>query len=478
MTLNDLDFGSPREDRDDKLNLFNDFNSYIQDINGQLVNAGSRIVKILTDADVKNNIYDQAARMSDIADEYAAEFRQYAEAAERYAERATSRGSEEGRRAWESTAQQFNDWADSRATQSAESWLESTRLSSIGDLGKYAGPVGDIIDTAKVAGYATVEDWDGVGQASASILGGILGVTAGLTIMAAFFPSAPVIVVAGAAALAGHLGGIVIGEYIWPAIKNGIENLLDPSVDDGFFEGIWSFFNPDNPFDNPLISPLIIDLDGDGVELTSLGNSQTHFDLDGNGFAQRTGWVTGDDAFLAIDRNGDGKINDINELFGNANTDGFTELSELDTNNDGVIDANDAAFASLMLWQDRDGDGVTDEGELISLADAGIASIDLQATAIDETNNGHDVSHRSRVMMDDGSERTIDDVWFANDRSDTQRIAGDDEAPAGGLASEGIPYLCSLAQITDLQNASIGTLCGIKLTSYRRNAFKMHGVVS
>ena len=253
---------------------------------------------------------------------------------------------------------------------------------------------------------------------------------------------------------------------------------LFPDSEGNVFSRLWDFFTGDNPFDNPLISPLIIDLDGDGVELTSLGNSQTHFDLDGNGFAQRTGWVTGDDAFLAIDRNGDGKINDINELFGNANTDGFTELSELDTNNDGVIDANDAAFASLMLWQDRDGDGVTDEGELISLTDAGIISIDLQATAIDETNNGHDVSHRSRVMMDDGSERTIDDVWFANDRSDTQRIAGDDEAPAGGLASEGIPYLCSLAQITDLQNASIGTLCGIKLTSCRRNAFKMHGVVS
>ena len=80
--------------RGEKNDLIHGFNDFVQDINSQIANAASRITQRLTNASLTNNIYDQAARMSDIADEYAADFRQYAEAAERYAERAASRGNE------------------------------------------------------------------------------------------------------------------------------------------------------------------------------------------------------------------------------------------------------------------------------------------------------------------------------------------------------------------------------------------------
>ena len=225
--------------------------------------------------------------------------------------------------------------------------------------------------------------------------------------------------------------------------------LPPPDAESNIYDDDWVFDGDGDIFEDPFISPLIIDMDNDGVELTALSDSQTHFDLDGNGFAQRTGWVTGDDAFLAFDRNGDGKINDIHELFGNATIDGFTELSQLDTNSDGVMDANDAMFASLTLWQDRDGDGVTDDGELMSLADAGIVSIDLNAQELDEMNNGHDVSHRSSVTMTDGTQKQIDDIWFDNDRSDTQRVGSE-----GDVVADDVPYLRGLGQIADLQYAA------------------------
>ena len=169
-------------------------------------------------------------------------------------------------------------------------------------------------------------------------------------------------------------------------------------------------------FGNPPISPLVLDLDGDGVELTTLDASRTLFDLDADGFAQRTGWVKADDALLAIDRNGNGRIDDITELFGDGDTDGFTELRELDSNNDGVIDAQDTEFANLRVWQDRDQDGVSDTDELQGLTAAGITSINANATESSTKNAGHDVSHTSTFTKSDGTTGTIVDVWFENDR--------------------------------------------------------------
>ena len=95
----------------------------------------------------------------------------------------------------------------------------------------------------------------------------------------------------------------------------------------------------------PPSCPLILDLGGDGIELTSLENSEVYFDIDGDGFREKTGWLKSDDGLLVFDRNGDGYINDISELFGNQTTGGFTELQELDSNNDGQITAEELLFS-------------------------------------------------------------------------------------------------------------------------------------
>ena len=124
--------------------------------------------------------------------------------------------------------------------------------------------------------------------------------------------------------------------------------------------------------------PIVLDLDGDGIELTS-HTKGARFDLLGNGTPVNTAFVTGGDAFLAIDRNGNGTIDSGKELFGEQNgaAHGFAELAKLDSNGDGVINRLDDDFDKLVLFRDN-GNGRTEEGELISLKDAGIAEIGLR----------------------------------------------------------------------------------------------------
>ncbi len=112
----------------------------------------------------------------------------------------------------------------------------------------------------------------------------------------------------------------------------------------------------------PVGIPIILDLDGDGVETTSLTEG-AYFDHDANGFAEQTGWASSDDGLLTWDRNGDGIINDGTELFNDpiqfpTATNGFQVLAQLDDNLDGKIDVNDSVWLNLRIWQDYNGDGM------------------------------------------------------------------------------------------------------------------------
>ncbi len=106
--------------------------------------------------------------------------------------------------------------------------------------------------------------------------------------------------------------------------------------------------------------PIAIDMDGDGVETLSQTDG-AYFDLDKNGFAEKTGWIKGDDALLVRDLNNDGQINDGGELFGDQTlkadgtkvSTGFEALAELDSNKDGKISAEDSQFNTLKIWQDK-----------------------------------------------------------------------------------------------------------------------------
>ncbi|UWQ79044.1 M10 family metallopeptidase C-terminal domain-containing protein [Leisingera sp. S132] len=163
--------------------------------------------------------------------------------------------------------------------------------------------------------------------------------------------------------------------------------------------------------------PLIIDLDGDGVELSSLGSSDVYFDLDGNGFAENTGWVSPNDGLLVRDINDDGAIVDVSELFGDTDghEDGFSSLASLDENEDGKIDASDGVFGELKVWRDLDQDGESDDGELFTLEELKIESISLDTNDSQQTVEGHLVTKSSAVTFSDGSERSLVDVFFETD---------------------------------------------------------------
>ncbi|HZO52290.1 MAG TPA: Mbeg1-like protein, partial [Bryobacteraceae bacterium] len=135
--------------------------------------------------------------------------------------------------------------------------------------------------------------------------------------------------------------------------------------------------NPSDDMDrsNRPVDPMVLDLDGDGVNTIDVGQG-IHFDHDGNGFAEQTGWIDADDGILVRDLNGNGLVDNGFELFGDntllANgtyaADGFLALADLDGNHDGVMNASDGAFSQLRIWKDLDSDGVTDAGELRTLA--------------------------------------------------------------------------------------------------------------
>jgi hypothetical protein len=173
------------------------------------------------------------------------------------------------------------------------------------------------------------------------------------------------------------------------------------------------------------ITPIAIDLNGDGIHTIARGDMHGSFDLLGTGKAIQSGWLSKADGFLAIDSNSNGSIDNISELFGGTGKgSGFAKLASYDSNADGVVNASDAHFASLLIWQDANSNGKTDAGELISLAAAGVTGLNVGYTELpflDANNNLH--LERSSVTMSNGKTADMTDVYF--------NVAASDAAAAG-----------------------------------------------
>ena len=134
------------------------------------------------------------------------------------------------------------------------------------------------------------------------------------------------------------------------------------------------------------MSPIVFNLQNGGYQLSGT-NSAVMFDIDADGAPDRMGWTAAGEqmGFLALDRNGNGRIDDGSELFGDHTPmrdgsiahNGFEALRDFDSNGDGVIDARDAVWSRLLVWIDANHDGISTPDELQPISSTGITSIDL-----------------------------------------------------------------------------------------------------
>lgn len=298
------------------------------------------------------------------------------------------------------------------------------------------GTVGDVADVVTTASTAYQQYKNGdiegatdtLGSWGMSTLGGMAGgagagALAGIgmgTLVAAGLVSGPIGWAAIAAAgLAGGILGGFLGESIW-------DWLLDPLNDE--------YTNAGNA--QPPRDPLAIDLGALGIELTTLENG-VNFDLDKNGFAEKTAWIGLEDGFLCLDRNGNSKIDDGGELFGDQvelsngaiSVSGFEALADFDEDGDGVIDHNDTVWNDLRVWIDANHNGISDSGELKTLNELGVVNISLDVTKEEnvDTATGTMEAEFAMVTFADGTERKISEFWFPVNTSDTTQTGGDGE---------------------------------------------------
>ena len=340
-------------------------------------------------------------------------------------------------------------------------------------------------------------------------------IVAGAT--ALFFPGASII---GVAAFGYFVGqqiwnnrdgikdvGSVIGD-IFSDLKQGLQNVFDNleaflleyySIEEFFASALGPVGTLGLLFGRLLgfIDPLVIDLDGDGVNTTNVTVSGVTFDLDNNGTEEGVGWFEAEDGILvqdwkgAVDENGniigDGEAQDRSELFAtfgelsrhDLNGDGILDASDVDpqatqdTNGDGMIDADDVilpddledvngdgvidindvderaqdlngdgiitedeieqstvttdldvdgvldtvnvGYDEVNIWIDANQNGNVDDGELQTLAEAGITSIDLNETPLDVEDNGNIINSESTVTFADGGTAVINGIDLFRD---------------------------------------------------------------
>ena len=169
-----------------------------------------------------------------------------------------------------------------------------------------------------------------------------------------------------------------------------------------------------------LISPIVFDLNGDGISLIGRQDSLAQFDQDGDGAWDETGWVGADDGLLVLDRNGNGFIDDGSEIRFSTDEEGAVSdlegLSSYDTNANGFFDAQDDQFTAFQVWQDANGDGVSQAGELRSLADLGITAINLTLTVNPDDDQSSDENYlyaTTQFIRADGTTGEVGDVMLA-----------------------------------------------------------------
>lgn len=172
-------------------------------------------------------------------------------------------------------------------------------------------------------------------------------------------------------------------------------------------------------------SPIILDLGEQSYRLTSIPGG-VQFDLRNEGRRPQMAWTRlgGENAFLALDRNGNGRIDDGSELFGNYTPlrsgalaqNGFVALAEFDGNSDRVVDARDPAWQVLLLWTDRNHDGWSTPDEVQPIAHSMVIALGTEYRSIRKRDQwGNLFRYMSKFRLRDGGrehQRTYYDVFL------------------------------------------------------------------
>lgn len=159
--------------------------------------------------------------------------------------------------------------------------------------------------------------------------------------------------------------------------------------------------------------PIVLDLADDGIDLTSLKDSHANLTA-ANGDVIHSGWVEADDAILVWDLNANGAADGIGEITFFREVAGARDDLQapagLDTDHDGLFDAQDETFDQFLLWTDLNGDGVSQAGETHSLAEMGVESINLSYTRTLRDDDGNKITADGQFTTTDGETHTLINV--------------------------------------------------------------------
>ena len=200
--------------------------------------------------------------------------------------------------------------------------------------------------------------------------------------------------------------------------------------------------------------PVVLDLDGDGLEFVAMGDpaNQVLFDFNGDGTKETAAWVGPDDGFLVYDGNGDRMANDGSEIaFADMTAEADTDLEALqsvfDSNHDGLLTEADEQFSRFGVWQDANGNGSTEDGEFKTLAERGIVSLDLNDNGQSySTTNGQVTVHgEASFTYQDGSQGLLGDVSLdiggpTDSNADSQVGGAGNETLIGGTGNDSYQF--------------------------------------
>jgi RTX calcium-binding nonapeptide repeat (4 copies) len=283
----------------------------------------------------------------------------------------------------------------------------------ISRIGNYGGYASDVLSVGTMVHKSTMEMRSGnheaahdtvVSWAAETAVGFIAGRMAA-ALVAPLMMTGPIGFLVGAGII---IGASILGGEIGKKLVRRRKHIIEKVYVEIFIIG----------------SPLVLDLDGSGIETLALDKTSIFFDHDNNGFIEKTGWAGPNEGLLVLDLNGNGIVDSGAELFGNNTAledgqlaaHGFAALAMYDTNRDKRIDQNDAIWTKLRVWRDQNSNAQTDPGEWLTLEELKIRALLLthyDEELTDQNGNLH-LQHGFYELMD-GKRLDMTDVWFAKE---------------------------------------------------------------